>query len=634
MPGSPVDRNSSWTDPAPITFVTGVNAGTGQCDIPAGAVITSCTVTLTNPANLAGTAPLNLNHLQVTVAAGAAGATNRFDLIGAGLNIDFNALSGTPVNGTAVSVTLAGTALCGNTHSHTARVTVSVQICWTAVEDVFYQGTTGLQGTYLSHCMENLDCSATLPYVFADDGTLASGGFYSNSINGMYRTFCPNTSGQCVEATINYMDIEPYSLGWYDYMFVRDGPTQNSTILWGGAGTLAARDDGAGIWSNPFVATNESGCLSFTFNSDASISYGGWYITLACVPCAVHNPDTSSDCTQSIPTCGSTSFSGASTGPGLSSTCSGCLVAENFTTWYFFEIATSGTLSLTIDAVDNTNDYDLALFQASDCNSLGAPVRCSYAAINATGNTGLGNGAVDNSEDVTGDGWVAPINVTAGETYVLMINNWSPADMGYNLNFSLSGGATFDDCSNISLPVELIEFRGQCDEGDAQLFWSTASETNADYFAIMKSTDNTVFKTIGYVMAGGNSNTLRNYMFEDPEFTNGTAYYKLKTVDFDGTVNYSELLVLDCSGNLGLTDVRVSDHQDLGYTNVSFAGSENAAYVIQLMSVNGQVVFESHATGTGQMISQDIPTQELSAGIYAVSVRSGQSSFIRKLVIY
>ncbi len=626
--GSPVDRNDSWTDPAPITFITGPNAGVGQCNIPAGAIITSCTVTLSGAAITAGTIPWSTTHAQVTVFSGAAGATNTLSVIGAGLAIDFNALSGTPVNGTTVGITLAGTALCGNSHSHTAQVTVSVQLCWTLTAGTFYQGTSGLQSTYLSHCMENLDCAATLPYVFADDGTQASGGFYSNGITSYYRTFCPNTAGQCVSATVNYMSVE----NTWDDLYVLNGPTQNSTTLWRGNGTIAAPATEAGSWSNPFVANNESGCLSFRFYSDGTVSYGGWYITLSCVPCAIANQDTSSDCPQSIPTCGSTSFSGSSTGPGLSSTCSGCVVAENFSTWYFFEIASNGTLSLTIDPTTDANDYDFALFQASDCNSLGAPVRCSYAAN--VGNTGLGNGAVDNSEDVAGDGWVAPLNVTAGQTYILMVNGWSPTDNGYNLDFTLGGGATFDDCSNISLPVELVEFRAACDKGNTELFWTTASEQNADYFAVMKSTDNTVYKTIGYVMAAGNSNTLRQYYFKDPEMNEGSVYYKLKTVDFDGSFEFSELVQASCGITDPNPDITIADNQEFGYTSISFSTMENLEYQINMVDMSGRLVFSESTVASSQIVTLNIPTADLKAGVYSLSVRANGINSIKKLVLY
>jgi hypothetical protein len=55
---------------------------------------------------------------------------------------------------------------------------------------------------------------------------------YSLNINSIYRTFCPNATGKCIRATFNSMDIEENGTSCYDYLIVRNGPTQGSSILW------------------------------------------------------------------------------------------------------------------------------------------------------------------------------------------------------------------------------------------------------------------------------------------------------------------------------------------------------------------------------------------------------------------
>ncbi|MBI2967775.1 MAG: T9SS type A sorting domain-containing protein [Bacteroidetes bacterium] len=304
-------------------------------------------------------------------------------------------------------------------------MTLSVT-CAPAGTPSYYHNTTGLQGTFLGTCMVNT-CNA----VYYDNG--GSGSNYSDNINGVYRTFCPGLPGNCIKATFtsfNINDVGCFSgcpvANCYDALFVENGPTQNSPVIWAGCGTTIP---------GPFTSTDPSGCLTFRFTSDALVTFSGWAVTLSCVSCA-GGPIAISDydCINASTVCGTSPIIVASDGPGLASECSGCAISENFSHWFEIYIATGGTLGMTIDPVSSTDDFDFSIWGPSlSCSNIQStsPVRCSYAA--STGNTGLGNGALDNSETVTGNGWVSTLNVTSGQTYLLLVNQWSPGDSGFVL---------------------------------------------------------------------------------------------------------------------------------------------------------------------------------------------------------
>lgn len=322
-----------------------------------------------------------------------------------------------------------------NCISESTCMTLSVS-CSPPGGNTYTHPTTGIQNTYLGACMVNT-CNAT----YYDNGGSASN--YSNNITDIYRTFCPSQPNTCITATVNSMDIEGVSgSGCYDYLLVLNGPTQNSPYFWVGCLTNAAPYTMGGTWSTTYTSTDASGCIGFRFYSDNTVTRPGWNITLSCTPCSGGpTPTNSFDCSNSASICGTTNLVGTSNGPGLSSTCGDCVTSENFSSWYKITIASNGTLAFTLNPNDNTEDYDFALYGPNvTCGSLGTPIRCSYAAITANGNTGMGNGASDNSEDVLGDGWVAPLTVTAGQTYYLMVNGWSAVSSGFNINWS--GGTT------------------------------------------------------------------------------------------------------------------------------------------------------------------------------------------------
>ncbi|WP_294200562.1 T9SS type B sorting domain-containing protein [Chryseobacterium sp. sg2396] len=150
-----------------------------------------------------------------------------------------------------------------------------------------------------------------------------------------------------------------------------------------------------------------------------------------------------SDCVSAIPVCGNSDISYFPTGPGIIddqvNANGSCLSAnEHYSVWYQFTVATSGTLTFTISPSAPYNaDYDFAVYGPNKtCATKGAPIRCNYAGVQAAPNqTGLQIGLTANS-----GAWSPALNVTAGESYYLIVDNWSGANAA--LAFSLTWGGT------------------------------------------------------------------------------------------------------------------------------------------------------------------------------------------------
>lgn len=97
------------------------------------------------------------------------------------------------------------------------------------------------------------------------------------------------------------------------------------------------------------------------------------------------------------------------------------------------------------------------------------------------------------------------------------------------------------------LPIELLYFYGNIENEKVNLLWTTASETNNDYFVILKSFDGVFYKEIDKIKGAGNSTTYINYNYTDDLTGNHhkMIYYKLKQVDFDGKYTYSDVIVIN-----------------------------------------------------------------------------------------
>ncbi|WP_294215675.1 T9SS type B sorting domain-containing protein [uncultured Chryseobacterium sp.] len=145
-----------------------------------------------------------------------------------------------------------------------------------------------------------------------------------------------------------------------------------------------------------------------------------------------------SDCTSSLAVCGNSAISYTPSGYGNiqeNPLGGGCLSSEHYSVWYTFTASTSGTLTFLITP-NAQADYDWAVFGPNkQCGSLGAPVRCSYASTASGILTGLNMTATDLSEGAGGDGFCKYMDVLAGETYYLIIDNFSANTNGFVLTW-------------------------------------------------------------------------------------------------------------------------------------------------------------------------------------------------------
>ena len=102
---------------------------------------------------------------------------------------------------------------------------------------------------------------------------------------------------------------------------------------------------------------------------------------------------------------------------------------------------------------------------------------------------------------------------------------------GYNCGTQI---INFFIITNGALPVELVSFDGNCEEGTVTLNWITSSEHNSDYFSILKSKNGLDWSHLANVESSGNSTQLIYYSTVDNERYNGNQYYKLLQFDTDG----------------------------------------------------------------------------------------------------
>tara|TARA_R110000787_G_scaffold97665_4_gene201318 strand:+ start:16652 stop:17452 length:801 start_codon:yes stop_codon:yes gene_type:complete len=186
----------------------------------------------------------------------------------------------------------------------------------------------------------------------------------------------------------------------------------------------------------------------------------------------------------------------------------------------------------------------------------------------------------------------------------------------YNSGPMLDG---FEVLINAPLPVELIFFTGEQVENSVFFTWATASEEGNSHFEVQKSTDGFTFETIGVVESSGSGYSLdqQKYTFYDPEPTNGTAYYRLKQVDFSTIFDYSNTIPIEFASK-----IKMRLRGNVVQSMLSVEG-DGLAYIFN----SSGILVKSISLTESNTISVDLTS--LPSGMYYIKNRDTLLRFVR-----
>ena len=183
------------------------------------------------------------------------------------------------------------------------------------------------------------------------------------------------------------------------------------------------------------------------------------------------------------------------------------------------------------------------------------------------------------------------------------------------------------------LPVSMFNFGGSIKDYQANLNWSTATESNNKGFYIERSKDGRNFSSIGFVNGAGNSSQIKNYTYTDgglKDINVNTTFYRLKQVDLDGKFTYSKVLALNLKNTLQ-SKIFPNPVKDAATIELNLTAS--AKVNVQVISRDGKVLINADKGTLNQGTQQVfISTQGLAKGSYIVKVTAGDKTFTQSLI--
>lgn len=186
----------------------------------------------------------------------------------------------------------------------------------------------------------------------------------------------------------------------------------------------------------------------------------------------------------------------------------------------------------------------------------------------------------------------------------------------------------------VAVPVELISFSATTDNKNVNLNWSTATEINNSGFEIERRYDKTDWLEIGFVPGHGTTTEKQNYSYIDQNVNAGIYSYRLKQVDFDGTFEYSNEILVNVTASLEFTLDQNFPNPFNPNTLIKYSIPKSSQVSLKIFNTLGQemetLVNEEKQVGTYEV---NWNASNLQSGVYFYRLQAGDFIQTKKMIL-
>jgi len=198
----------------------------------------------------------------------------------------------------------------------------------------------------------------------------------------------------------------------------------------------------------------------------------------------------------------------------------------------------------------------------------------------------------------------------------------------------LDGIRVANSWSLAPIPVELTSFSAQVKNGEVLLTWATATETNNKMFELERKSNNLNYTTVAQVKGSGTSTEKKFYSYLDSKIQTGNYTYRLKQIDFDGTVEYSNEIEVQVNTPLYFSLEQNYPNPFNPTTAIGYVLKEKSNAKLTLLNSLGEeievLVNKEQDRGYHKI---EFDGSKLSSGVYFYRLQSGSFMSTKKLVL-
>ncbi|MCW5913799.1 MAG: T9SS type A sorting domain-containing protein [Chitinophagaceae bacterium] len=205
-----------------------------------------------------------------------------------------------------------------------------------------------------------------------------------------------------------------------------------------------------------------------------------------------------------------------------------------------------------------------------------------------------------------------------------------------NISFDITGAAASKAANRFRLvfraalgpvPVTFVKINAVKDGNTVKVTWDVANEINLQKYVVMKSADGNTFHDLAEVKAAGR----KQYTLTDDKPMNGFNYYRIRSVDKDGSQSFSTIAKVWMGGGEMKIGVFPNPIRD-GVVKLRFENAMPGKYVIRLYNPAGQTIVSKEISIAGGAHSESIPWDyKMAHGTYQLEVTKPDGS--RKMII-
>jgi hypothetical protein len=183
------------------------------------------------------------------------------------------------------------------------------------------------------------------------------------------------------------------------------------------------------------------------------------------------------------------------------------------------------------------------------------------------------------------------------------------------------GRGVYEAYIDFTIPVELVSFTANQFSKKVQLNWTTATELNNRGFEVHRKLKNQDWEILSFISGYGSTTEPKAYSYEDDyEFLpyNGTAIYRLKQIDFDGSFKYSDQMSVEVSFVPSETNISQNFPNPFNpSTTIKYSINQEGNVRISIYNPVGQeiekLISEYKSSGTYEVVWN---AEEYTSGIY------------------
>ena len=236
-----------------------------------------------------------------------------------------------------------------------------------------------------------------------------------------------------------------------------------------------------------------------------------------------------------------------------------------------------------------------------------------------------------------------------GATFSALANNqvklvefngtkWVPGTYGQANNTSNIASDSFSTFTVFTvtqapgvLPVSSVKLNAAKVNNAIEVRWSTINEINTTICQVERSNNGIDFAPVFTTNAAGNIAS-DNYYFSDKTFHLGNNYYRIKMLDVDGRISYSNIMQIVVKSNPAF--VVLNNPVIANRIAVQANALEDGLYTIALTGSNGQVIKSSEVTIAGNAAIMNLSlNNKLAAGIYYIRITGNNVSNTLPVII-